>query len=114
MSNCKRMEKNKCIKPECKWVDTNRKYCRTAKNKRNTKNKTKIKVSNNPVIYNILSTNNKYNIPKIYIELFNNTEIGIYGSEPPHIKKEMVEMGYYQEIEKFIKKSKDRRYSICG
>lgn len=34
MYHCQGLEKNKCIKPECIWINKKRRYCRTAKNKK--------------------------------------------------------------------------------
>lgn len=60
-----------------------------------------------PTVFDVLSTSNEYNIPQKYIELFNETgETQINRTRDPYIKEEMIEMGYYQEIKKFIEQNK--------
>ena len=34
MVNCKGLEKDLCLEPDCTWVDKKRKFCRTSKNKK--------------------------------------------------------------------------------
>ena len=48
MNNCKNLEQNKCLPPECKWVDKKRKYCRTTKNL--TKNKKSNDIDNSNIV----------------------------------------------------------------
>ena len=59
MVHCHGLEQNKCIKPECIWVNKKRRYCRTAKNKKpHQRPKKQLKRDNRQYITYYQSTTN--------------------------------------------------------
>ena len=64
-----------------------------------------------PKFYNLLEYTYKYNIPEIFKDIYKDSEVdgkgeyGLEGYQQSFLTKEMLDLNYYQEVRKFIKKN---------
>ena len=64
-----------------------------------------------PKFYNLLEYKYKYNIPEIFKTMYEDSEVdgtgeyGLEGYQQSFLTKEMLDLNYYQEVRKFIKKN---------